>query len=216
MLQASGVIRDFRIARDFGEGQGFAVTGWIIAFRPSDEQTLRYHPQGRVADDPVADRTAERYQFIPNLSLADQEIARRFLRKRSGSPSGRRASNTTCTPDGNGAGKQPALLERQHHDTASAVRGVHGDLKQTPALQWFESGGQCRCDPFQAAMLLLPCLVLLAGSGTSLTRIARWLARSGAAHHRSVVPAPWRHAAPGGTDRHPGPQGCLKRGVRRH
>src|SRR5215469_5649441 len=36
--------------------------------------------------------------------------------------------NVRPPPNGNGAGKQPAPLERQRHDTAAAVRGVHGDL----------------------------------------------------------------------------------------
>jgi len=113
MLQASGVIRDFRVARDFGEGQGFTVTGWIMRlFLTSHSQIRRLR-----ADSYGSDRGRHRREQ-PQMQRPP--------------------------PDGNGAGKQPALLERQRHDTALAVRGVHGDLKQTPALQWSESGCQCR------------------------------------------------------------------------
>jgi len=52
--------------------------------------------------------------------------------------------NVGPPPDGNGACKQPATLGRHRYETATAVRRVHRDLKETPALQWFEGGGQRR------------------------------------------------------------------------
>ena len=99
-----------------------------------------------IADHSGTNRTAAHYGIIPNLLPDDRETARRFFRKRSRVAIGeeRLDRNVGPPPDGNGACKQPAPLGRQPHDTAAPVRRVHRDLKQTSALQWFESGGQRR------------------------------------------------------------------------
>jgi|SRR5215471_2684647 len=141
---------------------------------------------------------------FPILLPSDQETARRLFRKRSGSPSGRRASTATWVFLQTGTARTSNLrplgvsimmrLRRSAESTLilskprrfNGLRAAVNVVRSTPS-----------------SVATAPCLAVLDGSVTSSAKIARWSVQSGARHHRAPAPSP--HVGHEGTDKHPGP-----------